>query len=74
MEEKKEFNAQLRKVFIDVPSDEKLVLCEDLNAHVGAKADGFAGVQECHDYRSRNPEGEMFLECSEAMSLIVTNT
>jgi len=63
-------------ILIDVASgeNEMLVLCENLNGLVGAEADGSAGVHEGHGYESRNPEGELLLEFTEGMSLILANT
>jgi len=53
---------------IDAASSEKLVLCGDLNWHVGAEAGGFSEVHGSHDYESRNPESEMLLEFLEHVS------
>jgi hypothetical protein len=55
-------------------SDEKLVLCRDLNGHVGVEAVGFEEVYGGHGFGNRNLEGEMLLEFAETMDLIVTNT
>jgi len=41
---------------------------------VGAVVNGFAGAHESHSYGSKNPEREMLLDISEAMSLIVAST
>jgi len=44
MEEKEEFLVLLGKTVSAVDALEQLVVCGDLNGHVGAKADGFEGV------------------------------
>jgi hypothetical protein len=50
-----------------------LVVCGDLNGHVGAEADGFEGVHGGKGYGVRNVEGEMFLEFADAMGLTASN-
>jgi len=44
MEEKEEFMVLLGKTVSAVDAVEQLVVCGDLNGHVGAKSDGFEGV------------------------------
>jgi hypothetical protein len=74
MEEKVVFYSVLRKFESDMRSDEKLILCEDLNGHVGAEAFGSEEVHGGHWFRNRNLEGKMLLEFAETMEFIVTNT
>ena len=44
IEEKEEFYILLGKVLKDVGENEKLIVCGDMNGHVGAGADGFEGM------------------------------
>ena len=76
-EEKQKFYILLRKVLKDVGKNEKLIVCGDMNGHVGARADGFEGVQSVHGgkgFGTENAEGEMLLEFADAMGLAVCNT
>ena len=52
----------------------KLIVCGDMNGHVGAGADGFEGVHGGKGFGIRNAEGEMLLEFADAMGLAVCNT
>jgi hypothetical protein len=74
MEEKEEFFASLGETVSAVGDKEGLVLCGDMNGHVGALADGFEGVHGGFGFGNRNVEGEMLLEFAEAKGLVVTNT
>ena len=53
---------------------ERLVVCGDMNGHVGTMKDGFVGVHGGYGYGDRNAEGEMLLEFADAMKLVVANT
>ena len=64
----------LVKTVSDISDSEKLVVCGDLNAHVGVNADGFGMVHGGNGFGERNLEGEMMLEFAEAMDLAVLNT
>ena len=74
MEEKEEFFASLGEVLSAVDGKERLVVCGDMNGHVGAGKDGFEGVHGGYGYGERNPEGEMLLEFADAMKLVIANT
>jgi hypothetical protein len=67
-EEKEEFYILPGKVLKDVGKSEKLIVCGDMNGHVGAGSHGFEGM-----HGIRNAEGEM-LEFADAMGLAVCNT
>lgn len=73
-EEKEEFYIQLGNVLKDIGENELLIVCGDLNGHVGAEADGFEGVHGGKGFGVRNVEGEMLLEFADAMGLTVCNT
>jgi len=45
-----------------------------MNGHVGAAVDGFDSVHGGHGFGTRNIEGEMLLDFSEAMQLTIANT
>ena len=51
-----------------------MVLCGDMNGHVGSGVDGFEGVHGGNGSGTRNTEGEMLLEFANAMGWIVCNT
>jgi hypothetical protein len=74
MEEKEEFLISLGEVLSAVDSGDRLVVCGDMNGHVGERVDGFEGVHGGYGYGNRNVEGEMLLEFADAMDLAVTNT
>lgn len=74
VEEKVEFYSTLRKLLAGFRPSEMLVLCGDMNGHVGAAVEGFLNVHGGNGFGSRNLEGEMFLEFAESMNLLVANT
>ena len=74
MAEKEEFLLQLREVLAAIDAKERLVVCGDMNGHVGAASDGFEGIHGGFGYGTRNTEGEMLLELADAMDLVVANT
>ena len=74
MEVKEEFYISLGKVLSSVEAKEQLIVCGDMNGHVGAQADGYEGVHGGYGFGSRNVEGEMLLEFADAMALVVSNT
>src|SRR5580658_7780013 len=73
-EEKEEFLFLLQKVLSSIDDREGMILCGDLNCHVGAETDGYEDVHGENGYGLRNTEGEMMLEMAQAMNLIVINT
>ena len=74
MEEKEEFYICVGKILNSIKAEERVVVCGDLNGHVGAVIDGYEGVHGGHGFGSRNTEGEMVLEFADAMDLAVLNT
>jgi hypothetical protein len=74
IEEKEEFYILLGNVLKDVGENENLIVCGDLNGHVGARADGFEGVHGGKGFGVRNIEGELLLEFADAMGLAICNT
>jgi len=73
-EEKEDFWVLMGKTLSAISDNERLVVCGDMNGHVGEKADGFESVHGGLGYGERNVEGEMLLEFAEATDLIVVNT
>ena len=45
-----------------VPAEEILLVCGDLNSHVGKNSSGFESLHEGHGYGVRNPEGTRILK------------
>src|SRR5664279_4742913 len=74
MEEKQEFLISLGTVLSTISEVEHLVVCGDMNGHVGKEGNGFEGVHGGYGFGSRNVEGEMLLEFADAMDLVVANT
>ena len=72
--EKEDFYICLGNVLKGVGMSKKLLVCGDLNAHVGAEADGFEGVHGGKGFDVRNIEGEVLLEFADAWGLTVCNT
>ena len=57
-----------------VPAEEMLLVCGDLNGHVGKTSSGFEGLHGGLGYGVRNPEGTRILELCAAADLVITNT
>ena len=57
-----------------VSTAETLVICGDINGHVGKVANRYEGVHGGHGYGLRNTEGERILEFAVAHDLVVGNT
>jgi hypothetical protein len=74
MREKEELLAVLGEVVSGIDSGERLLICGDLNGHVGSKIDGFETVHGGFGFGERNVEGEMILEFADALNLAVLNT
>ena len=68
----KEFFVLLGKIVSDIDDGEKLLICGDLNGHVGTGVEGFEGVDG--GFGKRNVEGEMILEFAVALNFVVANT
>ena len=58
---KEEFLAMLGEVESGIDSGERLLICGDLNGHVGSEIDGFEGVHEGFGFGKRNVEGEIII-------------
>ena len=64
----------MNKTVSEISKSERLIVCGDMNGHVGEKADGFEGVHGGYGFGDRNVEGEMLLEFGEAMEFVILNT
>ena len=73
-EEKEEFFTVLGKILSDIDVGERLLICGDMNGHVGAEVDSFEGVHGGYGFGRRNVDGEMLLEFSDALDLDIVNT
>nr|GEX28947.1 craniofacial development protein 2-like [Tanacetum cinerariifolium] len=56
--EKKSFWDALDKIVREFPIDQRLIIGGDLNSHIGATTEGYAGVHEGFGFRDRNEEGQ----------------
>ena len=72
--DKKEFFTLLGKIVSEIDDGEKLLICGDLNRHVGAGDEGFEGVHGGCGFGKGNMEGEMILEFADALNFVVANT
>ena len=64
----------LWEVLSEIDSGERLLICGDLNGHVGSEIDGFESVHGGFGFGKRNVEGEMILETADTLNLAVLNT
>ncbi|GJX44891.1 craniofacial development protein 2 [Tanacetum coccineum] len=72
--EKKTFWDSLDKVVREFPTDQRLILGGDLNGHIGAATEGYAGVHGGFGYGVRNEEGRAILDFAIAHDLVVVNS
>ena len=72
--EKKNFWDSLDELVREFPSDQRLIIGGDLNGHIGAGADGYAGVHGGFGFGVRNDEGRSILEFATAHDLVVANS
>ena len=71
--EKDTFFFNLLNCISIVPTEEMLLVCGDLNGHVGKTSSGFEGVHGGHGCGVRNPEGTRILELCAAADLVIPN-
>ena len=71
---KEEFFTVLGKILCGNDVGERLLICGDMNGHVGAEVDGFEGVHGGYGFGRRNVDGEMLLEFADALDFAVVNT
>ena len=72
--EKRSFWDALDELVRECPSDQRLIIGGDLNGHIGAATDGYAGVHGGFGYGVRNDEGRSILEFARAHDLVVVNS
>ena len=72
--EKEVFWLAMRNAVLAVKEEESLVLCGDMNGHVGRDTDGYSGVHGGHGFGVRNAEGESLLDFAVSMELVIANT
>nr|GFB99759.1 hypothetical protein [Tanacetum cinerariifolium] len=72
--EKKTFWDSLDKVVRKFPTNQRLILGGDLNGHIGAATEGYAGVHGGFGYGVRNEEGRAILDFAIAHDLVVVNS
>ena len=69
--EKERFMDELDQL---VGKTELLIVCGDLNGHVGKESEGFKEVHGGHGYGNRNREGRSIPEMAQRRELVVCNT
>ena len=62
---------QLQDTVRKVGADETLMICDDLNDHIGKLANGYKGVHGGYGYGLRNKEGEHILKFNVAHILLL---
>ena len=72
--EKDRFYEELLLTLSAIGSNEIIMLCGDLNGHVGRAISGYANVHGGYGFGVRNAEGERILELGDAMNMMVCNT
>ena len=72
--EKEEFFTVLGKILSDIDVGERLLVCGNMNGHVGAEVDGFEGVHGGYGFGRRNVDGEMLLEFADTLDFTIVNT
>ncbi|PWA34772.1 hypothetical protein CTI12_AA615940 [Artemisia annua] len=73
-EEKKSFWDSLNELVKECRPDQRLIIGGDLNGHIGAATDGYAGVHRGFGFGVRNDEGRLILEFATAHDLVVANS
>ncbi|GKE47080.1 craniofacial development protein 2, partial [Tanacetum coccineum] len=72
--EKTTFWDSLDKVVRECPTSQRLILGGDLNGHIGAATEGYAGVHGGFGYGARNEEGRAILDFATAHDLGIVNS
>ena len=72
--EKEKFIEELGQLVGKTEEGELLLVCEDLNGHVGKESEEFEEVHGEHGYGNRNREGRNILEMAQRRELVVCNT
>ncbi|GJX91663.1 craniofacial development protein 2-like protein [Tanacetum coccineum] len=73
-EVKKSFWEVVDELVRECPPDQRLIIRGDLNGHIGAEEDEYAGVHAGYGYGARNEEGRTILEFVTIHSLVVANS
>ena len=68
------FYDQLQDIVRKVGADETLMICGDLNGHIGKLANGYKGVHGVYGYGLRNKEGDHILKFAVAHNFVVGNS
>ena len=72
-EEKDEFYSVLIGSISTISPEDVLIVCGDLNGHIGKDSDGFKNIQGEYGYDRRNGEGTRILDMCPATKLVVAN-
>ncbi|PWA79075.1 hypothetical protein CTI12_AA058500 [Artemisia annua] len=72
--EKRSFWDSLDELVRECPADQRMIIGGDLNCHIGATTDEYAGVHGGFGYGVRNVEGCSILEFATAHNLVVANS
>ena len=72
--EKDTFYEELLLTLSAMGKNEIIMLCGDMNGHVGRSSSDYEGVHGGNGFGTRNSEGERILELGDEMDMIVCNT
>ena len=72
--EKDAFQEELLLTLSAMEKNEIIMLCGDMNGHIGRSSSDYEGVHGGNDFGTRNSEGGRILELGDAMDMIVCNT
>ena len=73
-EEKEAFFDNFEQKVRKIPDEEKVIICEDVNAHIGRISEGFKNTHGGFGYGQKNDDGERTLEVAQSLDLIFANT
>ena len=73
-EDKDTFWNKLDEVLQSIPANEKVILADDMNGHVGADRSGVERLHGGPGYGSQNEESRTILQCAQMYDLVIANT
>ena len=72
--EKEEFYRLMQETMDEMKYQQNIIMCRDLNGHIGCNRVGCENIIGAHNIRERNMEGQRILDFATANNLSVMNT
>ena len=72
--DKDKFYSDLRRLLLDTPADDKVIVLGDFNARVGSDSEAWKGVLGKHGVGNCNDNGRLLLEFCSELQFVITNT